>query len=236
MTYKDLEKAEEFLKRIEELPDEIIEKEDFKSLSIDDSTEKNLEEQKYFRKRNEIFRTLDEILLESRAFIKVKFGVENEYLKQFSRIGFDSKSEGFIMNTFNIIHNEYWSKGKNELHVLFRQIKAEIKIIIDTNPNELEKYKLKEKNRILTISNLIFVFIVFIIPFLITYYLLKTLVNWNNLELTNPLTWINNEHFGKLEFIIIVFEILIIGGSVFIYRKYSDNFSSYWYEKIRLKK
>lgn len=134
MTEKDLNKVMEFITRTQDLPIEIIEDEDFKYYSIDNPEEKKLEEIRYDTKRNRIYSILDDLLLEIRAFIKIKFGKESEYWEGFNGIGFNSvRVEGFIMNTFNINHNKYWSNGRRQLISLLKNIEAEIKVHIEMN-------------------------------------------------------------------------------------------------------
>jgi len=235
MTDKDLIKIRELLKRTQELPDEIIEKNDFNSILMDDSEERKLEELKYYMKRDEIYRILDDLILETRSFIKLKFGKESEYWNGFNSISFDSKrADGIVINTFNVVHNEYWSNGKNKFYSLLRNIEAEIKITLETTSNELELFKSTEKRKLDRRSAVILFLLIFGLPIAITAYFLSVLVNWTSLSLNEPLSWINNENFGKLEFLLIVFEFCVVGLAIFVWRKYRSKFKNYWYNKFKL--
>lgn len=219
MIKQELEKIIEFLNRTKDLPDEIIQDEDFKSLTIDDQDKKKAEELKYFKKRTEIYNTLNDLLLELRAFIKLKFGKESEYWRAFSKIGFDSEAYGLVINTFNSTHNKFWSEGKNQLYSLLKNIEAELKINIDTKSNHLEKFKDREKRRITILANVIFFLLVFLIPIFVINYLFSTLINWNSLKISDPLSWFNSYRFSKLEPLIIVFELVLVVFFIFIWKK-----------------
>lgn len=230
---KDLKKIKEYLSRTEDLPFNIIEDIDFKGYLSDDEEERRLCEIVYDKKKYGIFKNLDELLIEIRAFIKLKFGKESEYFKLFTRIHFDSKGKGVILNTFNINHNKYWQKGTDELHALLRNIEAEIKLILETNSDELVKLREREKRSLNFQAKLIFIVLVSIIPILSTVYFVKTLINWKTLNIIDPLTWVNQDKFGKLEFLVIVVEIIVIGGSIATYKKFKNGFFHWYYNRFK---
>ena len=112
-----LTRIDEIYTRTLKLPKEIITDDDFKNES---STDNN-----YEQKRLKILFDAQQICLETRSLIKLIFGHESEYLKWINRISFNSESSGLIMNTYNINHNTYWQKGKNEIISLLLNIKSE---------------------------------------------------------------------------------------------------------------
>lgn len=91
------------------------------------------------------------------------------------------------------------------------------------------KLKLKETKRLGMWSNILFFILIFIIPALTLWYLFSVLINpdliWND-----PMTYINESAFSKLEFIVTIFEVGILGLAIYLYRKYRKRFVE-WYVK-----
>ena len=65
-------------------------------------------------------------------------------------------------------------------------------------------------------------------------YLLNVLINPEAL-LTDPLTWIHVKNFGKLEFVIIPIEAIIIPLSIQLFKKFRLRFIDWFYEYFKTK-
>lgn len=92
----------------------------------------------------------------------------------------------------------------------------------------------KEKRKLIVTGYVLYSVICFIIPVLIIVYLLSVLIN-DSAVWTDPLTWINANNFGKLEFIIIPIEVIIIPASIKIFKKYRSAFTNWFYECFKTK-
>lgn len=109
------------------LPDCIVSEEDFK-------------EQDYeaYKKRRDLFYKLhDDVRKELNAFIVHIFGENSAHYMIHNKIDFITHN-GIISNTFNIMTNENWYRGKKELMRLINDIEAELRI-----KDELENRKSK---------------------------------------------------------------------------------------------
>lgn len=92
----------------------------------------------------------------------------------------------------------------------------------------------KEEKRLKLISNILFTIICFVIPLVVIIYLLKVLIS-PNAALNDPLTWIDVTNFGKLEFIIIPIEAILIPSSIYLFKKYRKTFVLWFYEYFKTK-
>lgn len=124
----------------------------------------------------------------------------------------------------------------------FKQIDEREKVIVDLFVEANEGYfeskfvKLEraELKRLRIYSTFIFIVLCFILPTIILIYLHSVLINkdytWND-----PLTYINQTNFGKLELIIGIVETLIIGGSIYIFKKFRIDFFNWFINKFKTK-
>lgn len=137
-------------------------------------------------------------------------------------------------NTEELINNLFSKTSFEDLQERLRLIENEqkqyeeiVEIFNDANEALIEtKYSRiltkiinAEKNK----GKWIFRLISFIVPFIIFAVLLIKLVN-PELVLSDPLTYINVENWGKLEAVFFIFDFLICGLSIYIYRNYKDSF------------
>src|SRR5690606_25698106 len=83
-----------------------------------------------------------------------------------------------------------------------------------------------EIKRLSLLSTISYSILCFTIPFLVILYLGSVLIN-KDFVWSDPLTYINQENFSKLEFLIAVIEGLIIYGSIWIYKKYRQGFKNW---------
>jgi hypothetical protein len=128
----------ELIIRVNQLPNEIIVDSDYPTNGV--GTEEA--EKKYYLKRQKVYSELDAILIELRSYIKVYFGKDSEYFRVIHQINFTSERQsGFIMNTFNVHHNEYWLKGINELRHLLQNIEKEIELIVEIEKKQTKTVK-----------------------------------------------------------------------------------------------
>jgi hypothetical protein len=122
----NVKKSNELLDRVMNLPNRIIDDEDFPHSKS--STESKQEtERKYEQKKSDLLYTVDQLMLDTRGFIKIVYGTDSEYFRWLHKIGFTSETKGFIINTYNINHNTYWQEGKRELASLLSNIISEEK-------------------------------------------------------------------------------------------------------------
>lgn len=124
----------------------------------------------------------------------------------------------------------------------FKQIEEREKVIVDlfieANEGYFEskfvKLERAEVKRLKIYSTIIFTGICFILPTLVLIYLCSVLINkdctWND-----PLTYINQTNFGKLELIIGIVETLLIGGSICFFKKFRIDFSNWFINKFKTK-
>jgi len=124
----------------------------------------------------------------------------------------------------------------------FKQIEDREKVIVDlfleANESFFESKYVRlaqaEIKRLSTFSTISYFFLCFIIPSLILWYLGSVLIN-KDLIWSDPLTYINQENFSKLELIVTIFEGLIIFGSIKIYNKYRLGFKNWFIRKFKTK-
>ena len=109
------------------------------------------------------------------------------------------------------------------------RIELEKQIILSENI----KLKQAEERRLKLQANVSFTFLAFLLPVLGGIYFMKTAINYETFNPKDPLTWIDQANFGKLEMLIIVFEVIVFGFSKWAYGKYKNTFLSYYYEKFR---
>ncbi len=95
----------------------------------------------------------------------------------------------------------------------------------------LEKAELKRLGRY---SNILFTIICFSLPTLVLAYLLNVLIN-KDLTWSDPLTYINQENFSKLELIVTIVESILIIGSFNAFKKYRFKFKEWFVTKLRTK-
>lgn len=115
-------KSKKLLQRAVNLPNRIIDDEDFSHSKVVD---RQLAEGQYERKRVSLLYEVQELMLETRSFIKAVYGIDSEYFRWIHKIGFTSENKGFVMNTFNVNHNKYWQEGKREIISLLSNIVSE---------------------------------------------------------------------------------------------------------------
>lgn len=109
------------------LPDCIVSEEDFKQQDYET----------YKKRRDSFYKLHDDVRRELNAFIVHIFGENSGYYKMHQKIDFITYG-GIISNTFNIMTNENWYRGKKELMRLINDIEAELRI-----KDELENRKSK---------------------------------------------------------------------------------------------
>lgn len=122
-----LKKIVAIKKQAASLPDCIVTEDDF--------AQHNYEE--YTKKRAPAYKLHDDIRRELNAFIVHIFGENSDYYEIHQKIDFITYS-GVISNTFNIMTNENWYRGKKGLMRLINDIEAELRI-----KDELENHKSK---------------------------------------------------------------------------------------------
>ncbi|MBK9380915.1 MAG: hypothetical protein IPN39_06270 [Chitinophagaceae bacterium] len=92
----------------------------------------------------------------------------------------------------------------------------------------------KEEKRLKLTANILFIIFCFAIPLIVTIYLLMVLIS-PNAVFNDPLTWIDVANFGKLEFIIIPIEAILIPTSIYLFKKYRKTFVLWFYEYFKTK-
>lgn len=107
----------------------------------------------------------------------------------------------------------------------------------DLEKIKLENIKLRniEQKRLELQAKILFRIIVFLIPVIFGLYFIKVGFNWNELKWKDPLTWVDVNNFSKIELLIVIFEIIVIGLSCKIYDKFYDSFALWYYNKYKLK-
>ena len=99
------------LKReVESLPNKIWTDEDFKKVRVDDDTLKEENRIQYEIKRKRLVKSVMHIENKIRAYVRKEFGETSELLKEFN--GYSFFPNDFVVNSFNIIENQYWHGGK----------------------------------------------------------------------------------------------------------------------------
>lgn len=106
------------------LPWTIIDKEDYPDF-LSSEEKKREHDKKYDKKRDDLLQRVDELCLEVRGFIKIVYGKESEYFSHLHKIDFTTESKGFIMNTYNDGHNQYWQQGRKAMIDLLTNIESE---------------------------------------------------------------------------------------------------------------
>ena len=115
------------LKReIESLPNRIWTDEDFKKVRVDDDTLKEVNRIQYDAKRKHLVKSVMHIENKIRAYVKNEFGETSNLLNEFGEYGFFPKD--FIVNSFNIVENQYWHRGKCNYLYFIDKLIDEIKI------------------------------------------------------------------------------------------------------------
>jgi len=96
------------------------------------------------------------------------------------------------------------------------------------------KLKIKETKRLTRTGNILFFISIFLIPALTLWYLLSVLIN-KDLIWNDPLTYINESAFSKLEFIVSFFEIAILSLAIYLFQKYRKRFVDWFTERFSTK-
>ena len=99
------------LKReVESLPNGIWTEEDYKKVRVDNSVLKEINKQKYKAKRLRLKKKVMHIENKIGAYVRKEFGESSDLLKEFN--GYSFFPDDFIVNSFNIVENQYWFSGK----------------------------------------------------------------------------------------------------------------------------
>ncbi|MBT6993851.1 MAG: hypothetical protein HN952_02740 [Candidatus Cloacimonetes bacterium] len=148
---------------------------------------------------------------------KEKHNTEELINNLFSKTSFDDLQE-----RLKLIENE--QKQYKEIVEIFNSVNE---ALIETKYSRiLTKIINKEKN----IALWLFRLITFIVPIIIFVCLLFRIVN-PNLSILEPLSYINEDNWGKLEAIFFLFEFIISGFSICFYRKYKTPFINKYVNK-----
>lgn len=147
-------------------------------------------------------------------------------------------SEFLLNNLFDKYSLENIAKRLQKLDTEKSKNEELITLFMETNTGYIDpkfiKLLGKEEKRLKFWGNVIFFGIISIIPALALWYLWNVIVSpdaiWND-----PLTWIVEDAFAKLELIVSIIETLIIGGSITIYIKYRKKFVSWFHKKLETK-
>jgi len=147
-------------------------------------------------------------------------------------------SEFLLNNLFDKHSLENIAKRLQKLDSEKGKNKELISLFMETNNEYLDPKFLKllgkEEKLLKFWGNVIFFLLVFLIPALTLLYFWNVLVspdaNWRD-----PLTWIEEDTFGKLQLIVSIVKTIIIGGSITIYIKYRKEFVSWFHEKLETK-
>lgn len=228
MTEKDLIKINVFLDRVQELPSDATLK---NKILWNKSTEEDRES--FLEAMKEIGR----IIVELTAFLKVRFGESSNYVLRLGKIDFiTTKSHGIKYFTNDqSANNEAWQSALSELRYLIYEIRAEIIEILDTQPDKLKKFQEKESRFYKIIGSFLFIVMTFSLPGVGAWYFLRTLVQWDTLNVWDPSSWVDVGEFAKLEFLFSGFELVILGTSIWIYRNYKDKFINWFYDAVKIK-
>lgn len=144
----------------------------------------------------------------------------------------------FIDNLFDKYSLDQIVKRLKKIEKEEEKSKELVQLFNETNNTYFEDklfiFIKKEKRRLIVTGYVLYSLICFIIPVLIVIYLLSVLIN-DSAVWIDPLTWINANNFGKLEFIIIPIEAIIIPTSIKIFKKYRHAFSNWFYECFKTK-
>ena len=115
------------LKReVESLPNKIWTDEDFKNVRVDDATLKEENKIQYDVKRKHLIKSVMHIENKIRAYVRSEFGETSNLLIEFGEYGFFPKD--FIVNSFNIVENQYWHRGKCNYLYFIDKLLDEIKV------------------------------------------------------------------------------------------------------------
>ena len=101
--------------------------------------------------------------------------------------------------------------------------------------SENAKLKQAEEKRLKSWGSLLFASLVFLIPLVCGIYFIVALFKFKTMILADPTSWIDRNKFGDLEFLIILFELVVIGACGWIYKKYKTVFVLWVYERHRTK-
>ena len=115
------------LKReVESLPNKIWTDEDFKKVRVDDVTLKEENRIQFEIKRKRLVKSVMHIENKIRAYVRSEFGETSNLLKEFGVYGFFPKD--FVVNSFNIVENQYWYRGKCNYLYFIDKLLDEIKV------------------------------------------------------------------------------------------------------------
>lgn len=229
MTKKDLEKANKFIERVLKLPRNA----DLRNKLIwNDATED--EGIEYIEVKKEIGR----IRIELNAFVKVRFGILSTYMMQLDKIDFEHDEIAGLRITTNSIdsNNKTWNKAFSQLLYILYEIRAEITEIIDNEPDTLSIYRKREENKLKTRAAIIFWIICYCIPIAIAIFFAYKIRNTETFDWKDVMSWINPNEFGKIEFLLIIVEAVIVTISTYCYQKYKGDFVKRYYERYRVQK
>lgn len=92
-----------------------------------------------------------------------------------------------------------------------------------------------EKKRLEKQANILFASLVFFVPLVCGIYFVVALFKFKTMDWSDPTTWIDGEKFGNLEFLIILFEGIVVTISTLVYKNKKANFVSWFYEWQKVK-
>ncbi len=149
MTEKDLEKIDQFIERYNKLPKDAELK--YKLIRGEATDEdKKLAEN--------LLDEIDNLFIELVAFLKVKFGHGNNYIKISNSIDFDTEIAGIKLTTIDkTAINRSWTNGMSRLKNLLLNIKAEIRERLDSQQDETYYLKNSEKMKGSSYRNGVFI-------------------------------------------------------------------------------
>jgi hypothetical protein len=106
------------------LPDIILNDDDFRWAHLPEG-EKDAHKQKFREKSDLQIEDAGKLIISTRSFIRNFYDTENEYFRWVNNITFSPAQKGLAVNTFNIVHNQHWQRGKASLIELLKNIESD---------------------------------------------------------------------------------------------------------------
>lgn len=227
MTAKDLKKVESFLERYEKLPKNA----DLKiKIMFDNPTQADKDEAKI------ILDEINSLFIDIVAFVKVKFGKDSSYIRLSNSIDFNTEIRGIpIHNNDRAAINRSWSDGMSRLENMLNNLKAEVKEILEDEPDTLSIYREKEKKTLKIKGTIVLWVLCYCIPIAIALFFAFKIRNTVDFDWKDVMTWINPNEFGKIEFLLILVEAIILAICSYFYQRHKEDFIQKYYDRYRIK-
>jgi hypothetical protein len=84
-----------------------------------------------------------------------------------------------------------WNNGMNKLGNMLESLKAEIKEILENEPDILSVYKEKEENKLKRRARVMFFLLCYSLPICVAVFFAQKIINTENFDWKDVMTWIN---------------------------------------------